>query len=104
MADGREWPGYQRRFCPVCRGEVGTHRTPVDDERGELVTYHDHPDSTGARCLMAGEQAAIRAVAFTATDTGIDQRTARERMLSRPQGSTAADGLLARLNREEPRQ
>ncbi|AKF14476.1 hypothetical protein SEA_FLAGSTAFF_39 [Mycobacterium phage FlagStaff] len=104
MADGRDWPGFQVRFCPVCRTEVGTHREPVDDQRGELVAYHEHQDSTGARCLMAGERAAIKAVAFTATDTGIDQRTARERMLSRPQGSHAADELLARLNREETRQ
>lgn len=105
MADGRAWPGHATRFCPVCAAETGTHRQPVDDERGEVVIYHDHNEpATGIRCRMAGEAAAIRAVAFTASDTGIDQRTARERMLSRPQGSNAADELLARLNREDTHQ
>lgn len=103
MADGRAWPGYQLRFCPVCRrADVGTHREPVSDDRGEVVAYHDHTEpATGVRCLFAGERAAIRAVAFTASDTGIDQRTSAERQLARPRGSRAADELLDRLNRED---
>lgn len=98
MADGRAWTGLQLRFCPVCRADVDTHRERVDDERGEVVAYHDHTEpATGVRCLMAGERAAIKAVAFTASDTGIDQRTALERRMERPRGSRAADELLARL-------
>ena len=91
-------------ICPVCGRRVGTHREPVDDDRRELVVYHPHDDTTVAaptRCDMSGKRAAIRAVAFTATDTGIDQRAARERMLSRPQGSNAVNELLARLNEQE---
>lgn len=105
MADGRAWPGYQLRFCPVCRrADVGTHREP-DATHGEVVAYHEHTEpATGARCLMAGERAAIKAVAFTASDTGIDQRTALERQLARPAGSRAADELLDRLNRKDTHQ
>ncbi|MCV7226094.1 hypothetical protein [Mycolicibacterium komossense] len=101
MADGREWPGFQIRFCPVCRTETGTHREPVGDKRGELVAYHDHNDSSDVRCRMAGERAAIGAVAFTATDTGISPRLAAERQLSRPRGSRAVDDLLERLIEQE---
>lgn len=103
MADGRAWPGYQLRFCPVCRrADVGTHSEPVNDDRGEVVAYHDHTEpATGVRCLFAGERAAIRAVAFNASDTGIDQRTSAERQLARPRGSRAADELLERLTHQE---
>lgn len=101
MADGRAWPGYQRRFCPVCRRETGTHREPVDDYRGEVVIYHDHDDTTGRRCRMAGEHAAVRAVAFTKSDTGVDQRHTAQRRLTRPRGSRAADDLLDRLIEQE---
>lgn len=101
MAEGRARPGYQSRFCPVCAQGVSTHREPVEDDRGELVTYHDHSDGSGVRCRMAGERAAIRAVAFTAADTGIDQRTSADHYLSRPRGSRAADELLARLTEQE---
>jgi hypothetical protein len=99
MADGRPWPGYQLRFCPVCGAECGTHRTPVGDDRVEMVTYHDHEDETGRRCLMAYEQAAIKAVAFTKADTGISPRTTAARNLSSPDGTLtrACDDLLARL-------
>lgn len=66
MADGRAWPGYTIRSCPVCGREAGTHREPVKDERKEMVVYHDHYDGQpGRTCLMAGKRAAIRAVAFT---------------------------------------
>lgn len=102
MADGRRWPGFRLRFCPVCAAETGTHRQPVDDDRGELVIYHDHDEpQTGVRCRMAGEGAAIKAVAFTATDTGINPRTTAERLLHRPAGSRAADDLLDRLTEQE---
>ena len=47
MADGRAWPGFQLRCCPVCGVEVGTHRERVDDDRGEVVAYHDHQDTSG---------------------------------------------------------
>lgn len=64
MADA--WPGYAVRFCPVCGRETGTHREPVNDDRREVVVYHDHCDGMpGRTCLMAGKVAAIRAVAFT---------------------------------------
>lgn len=69
MASGRPWPGYQARFCPVCRQEVGTHREPVEDERNELVNYHEHWDTVDKTCPMSGKRAAIRAVAFTGTAT-----------------------------------
>ncbi|AHJ86589.1 hypothetical protein Jolie2_39 [Mycobacterium phage Jolie2] len=103
MADGRAWPGFQLRFCPVCRrADVATHREPVSDERGEVVAYHDHTEpKTGVRCLFAGERAAIKAVAFTASDTGIGPRETAATMLDRPRGSRAADELLARLNHQE---
>ena len=64
-SDGRAWPGYAVRFCPVCRRRVGTHRQPIDDEREELVMYHQHNDTAGVQCEMSGQAAAIRAVAFT---------------------------------------
>lgn len=101
MADGRHYPGYQRRKCPVCAVDVGTHREPVADERGEVVTYHDHNDGSRRRCRMAGEVAAIRAVAFTATDTGIGPRATADYLLNRPRGSRAADELLERLTHQE---
>ncbi|AYD84626.1 hypothetical protein SEA_PAITO_41 [Mycobacterium phage Paito] len=63
--DGRLWPGYAVRFCPVCAQEVATHREPVQDDRKELVVYHDHWDTIGKPCRMGGKRAAIRAVAFT---------------------------------------
>ncbi|ANU79751.1 hypothetical protein BI023_gp41 [Mycobacterium phage Sneeze] len=69
-SDGRPWPGYTVRFCPVCRRHAGTHRAQVNDERKELVVYHQHDDTAGRPCPMGGKSAAIRAVAFTATDTG----------------------------------
>lgn len=104
MADGRNWPGWSIRFCPVCRAEVGTHREPVGDDRGEVVAYHDHDEPvTGIRCLMAGERAAIKTVAFSASDTGIDQRACAQRALNRPRGSRAADELLTRLAEQEKR-
>lgn len=101
MADGRHYPGYQRRKCPVCAADVGTHREPVSDHRGEVVAYHDHNDGSRRRCRMAGEVAAIRAVAFTATDTGIGPRATADHMLNRPRGSRAADELLERLTHQE---
>lgn len=101
MADGRCWPGYQLRYCPLCHVDTGTHLEPVDDDRGELVVYHDHDDQSGVRCRMAGESAAIRAVAFTASDTGISPRLAAERQLHRPRGSRAADHLLEQLTHQE---
>lgn len=102
MADGRHWPGYQRRFCPTCSAETGTHREPVDDERGELVVYHDHDEpKTGIRCRMAGERAAIGAVAFSAADTGISPRLTAERNLHRARGFRAIDELLERLIEQE---
>lgn len=61
--DGRAWPGYAARFCPLCGREVGTHREPTNDERGEVVIYHQHNDTAGHTCQM--DRAAIRAVAFT---------------------------------------
>lgn len=61
--DGRAWPGYSVRFCPVCAQEVGTHREPVNDERDELVVYHPHWNTADELCEM--DRAAIRAVAFT---------------------------------------
>ncbi|QFG10121.1 hypothetical protein PBI_LEMURIA_41 [Mycobacterium phage Lemuria] len=97
MADGRAWPGFQLRFCPICGAETGTHREP-DAKHGEVVAYHDHVEpATGVRCRMAGERAAIRAVAFTATDTGTGPRRTAAALLERPRGSRAADELLARL-------
>ncbi len=60
-------PGYAVRLCPVCRVEVGTHREPVADERAEVVVYYWHRDGAGRVCKMANRQAAIAAVAFTAT-------------------------------------
>lgn len=69
-SDGRAWPGYRLRFCPVCRREVGTHREPVNDERKDLVVYHQHDDKIDRPCPMAGKRAATRAVAFT----GVDRR------------------------------
>lgn len=102
MADGRAWPGFQLRFCPICSAEVGTHREPVADVRGELVVYHDHDEpQTGVRCRMAGERAAIKAVAFTATDTGVSQRQTADDALHRPAGTRAADDLLERLIEQE---
>lgn len=66
MANGRAWPGYAIRFCPVCGRETATHREPVNDERKEVVVYHDHWDGQPGRiCLMSGKVAAIRAVTFT---------------------------------------
>lgn len=104
MADGRHWPGWSLRFCPVCKAKVGTHREPVNDARREVVAYHDHAEpATGIRCLMAGERAAIKAVVFSAADTGMDQRACAQRNLNRPRGSRAADELLARLNEQEKR-
>lgn len=64
-AEGREWPGYEPRFCPVCNQKVGTHREPTNDERLESVVYHQHWDTIGKTCRMSNERAAIRAVAFT---------------------------------------
>lgn len=58
-------PGTSSRYCPVCNHEVLTHREPTSDERGETVVYHEHWDGMGRSCLMSGERAAIRAVAFT---------------------------------------
>lgn len=104
MADGRAWPGKTRRFCPVCGVKTLTHRIPAGDERGELVVYHDHDDTSGARCRMAGEAAAIRAVAFTATDTGISPRRTAEENLHRARGSRAADELLERLEEQDTHQ
>lgn len=102
--DGRAWPGFTTRFCPICRGEAGTHREPVSDDRGEVVVYHEHDEpATGRPCHMGGKVAAIRAVAFTATDTGVDQRTTAERHLERPRGSRAAEDLLTRLADQETR-
>ncbi|QBP30253.1 hypothetical protein KDW77_gp39 [Mycobacterium phage Pinnie] len=102
MADGRNWPGYQERFCPICGAKTGTHREP-DAKHGEVVAYHDHTEpKTGARCRFVGERAAIRAVAFSATDTGISPRQTAEENLHRAQGSKAADELLARLNERHP--
>lgn len=105
MADGRAWPGRTIRFCPVCGQRTGTHRipTPPGDARGELVVYHDHDDAAGVRCIFAGDFAAIRAVAFTAADTGISPRRSAEENLSTPRGTMtrAADELLARLNDQE---
>jgi hypothetical protein len=50
MADGRAWPGFQLRFCPICGAETGTHREP-DAKHGEVVAYHDHDEpKTGVRC------------------------------------------------------
>ncbi|ABE67297.1 hypothetical protein SEA_PINKYOSHI_40 [Mycobacterium phage PinkYoshi] len=101
-SDGRPWPGFTVRFCPVCSAETGTHREPVDDHRGELVVYHDHDEpATGVRCRMAGERAAIRAVAFSTTDTGASPRTTAGRNLHRPAGSRAVDELLERLIEQE---
>lgn len=69
--DGRAWPGFQKRFCPVCGRPVDTHREPINDHRKEMVVYHQHTDTTmTSPCPMAGKRAAIRAVAFTAADTG----------------------------------
>lgn len=67
-------PGYQSRFCPVCKQPTGTHREPINDERREMVVYHQHDDTAGQPCHMNGKRAAIRAVAFTATDTGAPVR------------------------------
>jgi glycerophosphoryl diester phosphodiesterase len=102
MADGRDWPGWSLRFCPVCGQRTGTHRIP-DEKHGELVVYHDHDDTTGERCIFAGDQAAIRAVAFTAADTGTSPRRTAEENLSTPRGTMtrAADELLARLTDQE---
>ena len=101
-ADGRPWRGHQRRFCPVCSAPTGTHREPVADQRDELVVYHDHTEpTTGVRCRMAGERAAIRAVEFTATDTGTSSRATAERNQHRPAGSRAVDDLLERLIEQE---
>jgi hypothetical protein len=71
MADGRAWPGFQIRFCPVCAQEVSTHRNPTDDERDEVVVYHRHWDTADKPCLMSGKSAALRAVAFTGAATGV---------------------------------
>ena len=101
MADGRAWPGFQLRCCPVCGVEVGTHRERVDDDRGEVVAYHDHQDTSGRRCVMALERAAIRAVAFPASDTGISARRTADDLLHRPAGTRAADDLLDRLIEQE---
>lgn len=98
MADGRAWPGFQLRFCPICGAETGTHREP-DAKHGEVVAYHDHDEpKTGVRCRFVGERAAIRAVAFTASDTGIRPR--HTAAIERPRGSRAADELLERLERQ----
>ncbi|QFG06044.1 hypothetical protein KDW75_gp42 [Mycobacterium phage Mercurio] len=104
MADGRAWPGFQLRFCPICGAETGTHREP-DAKHGEVVAYHDHDEpKTGVRCRFVGERAAIRAVAFTASDTGVRPRHTEAAMLNRPRGSRAADELLDRLNRKDTHQ
>ena len=68
MANGQfRPPGYQARKCPVCGQVVGTHREPINDERGEMVVYHQHDDTSDKPCQMGGKRAAIRAVAFTGT-------------------------------------
>lgn len=54
------------RECPVCKQDVRSHREPVNDERDEVVVYHQHADSAGRRCEMSGQVAALRAVPFTA--------------------------------------
>lgn len=69
-SDGRAWPGWAIRFCPVCGQMVDTHREPVTDERREVVVYHQHWDTLGKRCLMSEERAALLAVAFTGCETG----------------------------------
>lgn len=63
----RNWPGFARRFCPVCGRPCDTHRIPVNDDRKELVVYHQHDDTIAKPCRMAGKRAAIRVVAFTVT-------------------------------------
>lgn len=67
---GAARPGSTARFCPVCGRPTATHREPVEDERKELVVYHQHTDTIGKPCRMSGKRAAIRAVAFTAADAG----------------------------------
>lgn len=58
-------PGLTLRVCPVCNRDVRSHREPVADERDEVVVYHQHSDGAGRRCEMSGQEAALRAVAFT---------------------------------------
>lgn len=59
------FPGLATRECPVCNRDVRSHREPVADERDEVVVYHQHADGAGWRCKMSGQEAALRAVAFT---------------------------------------
>lgn len=62
--DGRAWPGYGVRRCPVCAQGVASHREPANDEGDEVVVYHDHWDGSGEACLMNDKHAALAAVAF----------------------------------------
>jgi hypothetical protein len=64
--------------------------------------YHRHRDGLDRRCLMSGVRAAIKAIAFSTADTGMDQRTSAKRLADRPRGSRAADHLLARLDAGRP--
>lgn len=58
--------GFALRECPVCKRDVRSHREPVNDERDEVVVYHQHPNGCGMQCEMSGRVAALRAVPFTA--------------------------------------
>lgn len=57
--------GLALRQCPVCKRSVRSHREPVNDDRDEIVVYHQHNHRAGGRCDMSGKIAALRAVAFT---------------------------------------
>ncbi|ORV97414.1 hypothetical protein AWC13_16505 [Mycobacterium kubicae] len=55
----------------MCGRRVGTHREPINDNRLELVVYHQHDDTLRKPCRMSDKRAAIGAVAFTSvTDAG----------------------------------
>lgn len=57
--------GLALRECPVCKRPARSNREPVNDDRDEIVVYHQHPDRCGRCCDMSGKAAALRAVAFT---------------------------------------
>lgn len=70
-SDGRPWPGYAVRICPVCRQRAGTHRASTNGQQMNVVVYQHHSDGIGNECLMSEKRAAIGAISFSAAEAGL---------------------------------